>query len=149
MRKSILALIMATVLIGGTAQAAPPGPEGTIAVDDSQSDLVFNGHVTFDVFVDDTNIVDPLAEVDGVTITVACWQDPDAPGGGVVYQNSGLVTSSHLLEQQSGLASLGMIWDADQPASCVGWLRYAFIKGKNHYLRVMDQVEFTVHEELV
>ena len=107
MRRSILAALIAALLISGTALAVPPAPSGTLAI--TSLDAQFGGAVTFSATTDN------LKGYQYPLVYLACYQ-----GATLVYGQLALPTETFILGGGSS-----PWWDSPGPADCEATL-YAY-----------------------
>jgi len=125
MKRALVLALLASLMVVAPVAAAPPAPGGTIAIADA--DLVYGGHVTFDV------TAEPLRRGFYHT-SVVCQQ-----GGAVVYQwSSRDLDFVYPLIDQAGLE-----WDG-AAADCSGSLVYRESHGKKHTILYLASVPFHV-----
>ena len=135
MRKLFLAIsaIVTLAFIAGPTLAEPPMPTGTISI--NQSDLRYNGYVSFN-----TTVEGRVNNQAFLYTRLVCWTDP----GDVVFQAASRdLEFTYLLTDQSGQ---GLDWQPDEvPATCQADLVYRVEKPKNMIIQPLDSVLFTVN----
>ena len=135
----VLAVVIGSVMTTGTAFAGKSSAVVTGHIELASAALLSadGGGMTYgDQVAFASSVTGRLSSKARVYVQVVCSQ-----GGKVVYQWSADQGFVFPLVQQDGLAALGLMFDASQPAECTGSLIYREDGGQT-IIKTLDQVGF-------